>query len=534
MATMLCVPNASPTSEYSAQLSGGVQHNIRRARSTPNFTDGSILVSAGGPFAWYSYTSDAHLRHVPQLPVELIDRIIDFLHDDRVTLRACSLVSSTWRDASLHHMFWMVNLLSVARFRKFVHVACFRPRIGQYVREIRVAFPKVQHGFEALIPSIPATLMPNLRTLGLQHTGHTPVLAALLEHPMFTSVTNLCLTHVWFGSFSELRGLITNFRHLRDLSIGNVTWDRDDPPSPIGPTEQQPSFHLRSLALHSNGNFLPHIIRWILSTRVLDELQSLVLYLESSYVTEPFNQVLAVAGQTLEHLDLQMGAIFYSTPQAVGTSIWCRVRPLCLLAHLFAEIMRGLTLAPCVRLSSLHLAPSASGRPPNTAWMVDALRTLPSSCTRRTLRNISLTFSLWDAANWGLVIELALLELELGTPEAARSCGCASTAGPSTTTSTLGTRSSNFRLLADTWNVMEKYATVRRGQDRPSASRTLAGTASGKSRSRSRVPANLRYGALRKLAFHVRADSRFDVRGFVLSHFPALRRRTEVVVQQVW
>ncbi|KAH7105968.1 hypothetical protein BKA62DRAFT_346646 [Auriculariales sp. MPI-PUGE-AT-0066] len=506
---MLCVPGQSPTSEYSSRHSSDtIQYSIRRARSTPNL-DGAV--AAGPPFAWYSYTTDARPRNVPQLPIELIDRIIDFLHDERIALHACSLVCTTWRDAALHHMFWTMRLLSSSRFRKFIHVACFRPRIGQYVRSMLLGFHRIPDGFQSLIPSIPHNLLPNLRSLALQHTGHTPVFAELLQHSIFASVSSLSLTHVWFSSFSNFRALICSFRHLRDLSMGNVTWERDDPPSPVSAAEAQPVFHLRNLELYFNGNFLPHIVRWMLGTQILDKVRNLLLYLESTSVAEPFNQVLGAVGQTLEHLKLQMGAIFYSTPQAV-------------------EIIRGLTLAPCVRLSSLHLAPSESGRPPNSAWMVDALRTLPTSCTRHALRHISLQFSLWDAAHWGFVIDFQLLEVELGTPEA-----------PADAYPYTASRSSqesrvpdNFGVLTSAWNAAEKYATMRRGGDKPSASRTLTTRSKAAIQSRYRPLPNLRYSALRALSVHVRAEPKFNVRDFVLTAFPALRRRADVVVQQVW
>ncbi|KZV78195.1 hypothetical protein EXIGLDRAFT_58666 [Exidia glandulosa HHB12029] len=48
------------------------------------------------------------------------------------------------------------------------------------------------------------------------------------------------------------------------------------------------------------------------------------------------------------------------------------------------------------------------------------------------------------------------------------------------------------------------------------------------------VQAPGRYKALRTVAFQVRAEPRFRIRDFVLAHFPLLRRRVDVVVQQVW
>lgn len=43
-------------------------------------------------------------------PQELDDHIIDFLHDDRESLRRCSLVRKSWVDASRHHLFSAVTI----------------------------------------------------------------------------------------------------------------------------------------------------------------------------------------------------------------------------------------------------------------------------------------------------------------------------------------------------------------------------------------------------------------------------------------
>ena len=44
------------------------------------------------------------------LPPELVDCIIDHLHDDPVTLHSCALVNSTWLPASHYHIFRRVSI----------------------------------------------------------------------------------------------------------------------------------------------------------------------------------------------------------------------------------------------------------------------------------------------------------------------------------------------------------------------------------------------------------------------------------------
>ncbi|OCH87435.1 hypothetical protein OBBRIDRAFT_736158, partial [Obba rivulosa] len=40
-----------------------------------------------------------------ELPPELTDRVIDFLHDDLNALRSCALVCHAWLSASRYHVF---------------------------------------------------------------------------------------------------------------------------------------------------------------------------------------------------------------------------------------------------------------------------------------------------------------------------------------------------------------------------------------------------------------------------------------------
>lgn len=303
-----------------------------------------------------------------------------------------------WRAASLYHMFSTVRLGSVRRFKKFVHVTCFMPRIALYVRTIHISFANIPDGFADLIPSVPSVAR-NLHTLNIEHTGHTPVLTRLLEHAMFSTIQSLALTHVWFGSFAHLQELICIFPNVQNLRIGNVTWDLgpEHPPDNDLATAVAPVHslcRLRHLYLLFNGNFLPFIVRWMLHTPMLSQLTSLSLYLDSVAVVLCYNELLAAVGPQLVQLNLEMGAIFYNGPLAT-------------------EVIRDLSLASCTQLTSLHFVPSPSGRPPSCAWMVSALRTLPGTAVRRTLRELRLHFSLWDAAHWALIIELGQLDAEV-------------------------------------------------------------------------------------------------------------------------
>jgi hypothetical protein len=54
---------------------------------------------------------------IVKLPAELMDRIIDFLHSDKRTLSACSLVCKSWVPSSRYHLFR--DLTIPAKFELF-------------------------------------------------------------------------------------------------------------------------------------------------------------------------------------------------------------------------------------------------------------------------------------------------------------------------------------------------------------------------------------------------------------------------------
>lgn len=50
------------------------------------------------------------MHHPRCLPQEIIDMIVDYFHDDKRSLVACSVVSSTWLPAARHHLFYTHRL----------------------------------------------------------------------------------------------------------------------------------------------------------------------------------------------------------------------------------------------------------------------------------------------------------------------------------------------------------------------------------------------------------------------------------------
>ncbi|EMD32828.1 hypothetical protein CERSUDRAFT_126617 [Gelatoporia subvermispora B] len=74
------------------------------------------------------------------VPLELTDRIIDFLWYDRASLRSCAVVSRGWRAASHYHLFNTFRLDDSTAPNRLNHIAC-TPRLQRVVEHLAVNSP---------------------------------------------------------------------------------------------------------------------------------------------------------------------------------------------------------------------------------------------------------------------------------------------------------------------------------------------------------------------------------------------------------
>lgn len=113
------------------------------------------------------------------LPQELIDTIVDFLHNDTPTLIACSLVASNWLPSTRFHLFGTVCVRGVHEknglnvFLKFFRKAS--PVLSFAIRHLSIASFQARHG-SASSPRVSAQViafflrhLPSLKSLKLHN-----------------------------------------------------------------------------------------------------------------------------------------------------------------------------------------------------------------------------------------------------------------------------------------------------------------------------------------------------------------------------
>ena len=78
----------------------------------------------------------------PRFPPELVDQTIDYLHEDKESLKACSLVSRQWLNTTRHHLFRSTVIVGTSRpghgFAEFAQFLANRPNIAFFIQELRL------------------------------------------------------------------------------------------------------------------------------------------------------------------------------------------------------------------------------------------------------------------------------------------------------------------------------------------------------------------------------------------------------------
>lgn len=72
----------------------------------------------------------------PPMPPELTDLVIDFLHNDRASLKNCSLVSHQWLPAARYHLFHTLNPMQMFHDESLLKLLDSSPDIGRYVHTV--------------------------------------------------------------------------------------------------------------------------------------------------------------------------------------------------------------------------------------------------------------------------------------------------------------------------------------------------------------------------------------------------------------
>jgi hypothetical protein len=268
------------------------------------------------------------------LPQELIDQIIDHVHDDLLTLRACSLVSHAWLPTSRFHLFAKVSLKATSpqqqpsvlqdRCKRLHAILARAPELIPNIRELEICegsplhHPDPDHVQSTTWVTTERTLMALFRMLthvrrfdfSATWTLHwtllpPPFQAALCTLLALPTVTYVRL-HSWdFPNFAALDSLLNHCKSLKGLALSSTTVRTDIVPA------REPSPKTSSLALDVltlDSVTFAYLEYWLLSRHAFVNVCSLrELRVAQFHDVLIVDNLLRAIGPSLEHFHLKPG-----------------------------------------------------------------------------------------------------------------------------------------------------------------------------------------------------------------------------------
>ncbi|KAJ7224686.1 hypothetical protein GGX14DRAFT_651379 [Mycena pura] len=238
-------------------------------------------------------------------PSELHDYTIDFLHNDRASLCACSLVCKSWTASSQYHLFknatirvWGGNFSQFCEELVSTHLNIYVGRL--YLTcdcdgDWGVDEPRDWNAeFEAQLSRLkPLSCLEYLR-LSYDNGNQSPSIPSAIG-PNFSSIVDLELTATWFASIAEIFQSCIGLPHLRRLALVSTERLEDEDASvPDLPM-------LDTFAVDALQN-LEVILRWLPSQPSIRRIAIGCLHSEDIHLLDI---MLRTLGPRLEHLIIE-------------------------------------------------------------------------------------------------------------------------------------------------------------------------------------------------------------------------------------
>lgn len=264
--------------------------------------------------------------HSKLLPPELRDLVIDMLADDELSLRACSLVHSSWLARARHHLFHRVCINPAARGDAFRHLLQSNPGLGKHVRELEIAgtafaeaspigirWPTLQQynpdrdsrhiptpdcWLERVLPC-PVEALSQVTRLKLTNLSISKELADVLEQYFSATVTTLILDVCRATTFRDFCELPRALRRTECLHLLDSHWLRALAPAPEDHATPLPS--LKTLILTGKTD-APTVVHSLIADHRYAGLSTLFCDIVGGPSATAIRKLLVAVGPDLRHL----------------------------------------------------------------------------------------------------------------------------------------------------------------------------------------------------------------------------------------
>lgn len=169
------------------------------------------------------------------VPIEIVEVIIDYLHNDKEALKACSLVSRRWVFSARYHLVYPIKLhhKNISDFLDLLQSPC--SKIAPSIRDLsflsiveeRDWIPSALSTIEKHLTHVTSLTLHGVRWSRLDSTTTASFFRG------FQSVTHLTIKAGAFSSFPQCVEFICSFPFLTTLTAGKCQWDSNTaaPPS---------------------------------------------------------------------------------------------------------------------------------------------------------------------------------------------------------------------------------------------------------------------------------------------------------------
>lgn len=169
------------------------------------------------------------------IPPEIVDRIIDYLHDDGNTLIACSLVARDWVPSTRLHLFAKLSLLSSNEVEKLTELDSFAPNNLHYCQELSIGTnnhfgnPSTRPGFMPFVGTPPSAISKRIDRFTSLHTLHFRgfpsgamggLISSLVE--ISEKVTTITFTDSSLESCYDLWKILRLFQNLENVHASDL------------------------------------------------------------------------------------------------------------------------------------------------------------------------------------------------------------------------------------------------------------------------------------------------------------------------
>jgi len=232
-----------------------------------------------------------------ELPIELVEAILDYLHDDKRALKMCSLVCKAWLHPTYRLLFYDTRL-SWYRFTTAFDRQSKSTAVP-FIRRLHIGYGP-PHLWNEILPFLSGFHLITSLTLDTLYWDKIfPRVQSIISN-RFTTITRLELQSLFTATFSELAQMICTFRCLENLILGSIYWCRTDTASSVLRLPH------RLHALELDGDDLTEILEWFCSFGQDLTLRNLCLLNPWQHDEQVINALLQVLGPSLDSFRIRL------------------------------------------------------------------------------------------------------------------------------------------------------------------------------------------------------------------------------------